>query len=237
MPIELVLEDGEEIPALLTLPKGSSSVAAALLLHGFSSRKEQMANSIGRALEQRGVASIAIDLPLHGAREQGVEGLSIRSPLALVQKWRLAVREGHRALEYLAAHRGIDPQRIGLVGYSLGAYLALVIASSSRLVRAVVLAAGGDLPERTPFASLVRTVADPLRAVRGLTGRPLLMVNGRFDRTILPAQATALFAAASDPKELRWYDGGHWPPERTIRDAADWLARQLSEANAHARPA
>jgi fermentation-respiration switch protein FrsA (DUF1100 family) len=163
--------------------------------------------------------------------------LSISNPLALIQKWRLAVREGHQALEYLARHRAIDQGRIGIVGYSLGAYLALIIASSSRLVRAVALAAGGDLPERTPFASLVRTVADPLGAVRGLTGRPLLMVNGRFDRTILPSQARALFAAASDPKELRWYDGGHWPPERPIRDAADWLARQLGETSAHARRA
>src|SRR5262245_5196702 len=223
MPIELVLGDGEEIPALLKLPNANGPLAAALLLHGFSSRKEQMSNSIGRALDERTVASIAIDLPLHGAREQGVEGLSIRSPLALVQKWRLAVREGHQALAHLASHRAIDSRRIGIVGYSLGAYLALTIASTSRFVRAVVLAAGGDLPGRTPFASLVRTVADPLRAVRGLTGRPLLMVNGRFDRTILPSQAKALFAAASDPKELRWYDGGHWAPEAAIRGAGDWL--------------
>jgi dienelactone hydrolase len=237
MKTDLVLHDGEDIPAILTLPKASEPVSGAVLLHGFSSRKEQMANSVGRALERRGVASIAIDLPLHGAREQGVDGLSIRSPLALVQKWRLTVREGHQALEFLAGHPAIDPRRIGIVGYSLGAYLAVMIASSSPLVRAVVLAAGGDLPERTPFASLVRTIADPIRAVRGLAGRPLLMVNGRFDRTILPSQAQALFAAAGDPKELRWYEGGHWPPDGAIRDAADWLATHLGETNAHARRA
>src|SRR5215216_2475571 len=91
MQTNLVLEDGEDIPAILTLPKANAPVAGALLLHGFSSRKEQMADSVGRALERRGIASIAIDLPLHGAREQGVEGLSLRSPLGLVQKWRLAI--------------------------------------------------------------------------------------------------------------------------------------------------
>jgi dienelactone hydrolase len=233
----LILHDGEEIPAVLTLPKSNAPVPAAVLLHGFSSRKEQMADSMGRALERFGIATLAIDLPLHGAREQGVEGLSLRSPLALVQKWRLAVRDGHQALQFLAGHAAIDPKSIGIVGYSLGAYLAVSIAADSRLVRAVVLAAGGDLPERTPFAALVRTIADPIRAVRALSGRPLLMVNGRFDRTIQPSQATALFDAAGDPKEIRWYQGGHWPPARAIDEAAEWLASRLKDGRAQARMA
>jgi dienelactone hydrolase len=194
-----------------------------------------MTDSVGRALERRGVASIAIDLPLHGAREQGVEGLSLRSPLALVQKWRQAIRDGHQALQFLAEHPAIDSRRIGIVGYSLGAYLGVSIAASNRLARAVVLAAGGDLPERTPFAALVRTIADPLRAVRALGGRPLLMVNGRFDRTILPSQASALFEAAAEPKEMRWYQGGHWPPQAAIDGAAAWLASRLDEMNAQVR--
>jgi uncharacterized protein len=233
----LVLEDGEQIPAILTLPKSDAPVPAAVLLHGFSSRKEQMADSVGRALERLGIASLAIDLPLHGAREQGVEGLSIRSPLALVQKWRLAVREGHQSLRFLAGHGAIDSTRIGIVGYSLGAYLTVAIAAENRVVRAVVLAAGGDLPERTPFAALVRTIADPIGAVRTLGGRPLLMVNGRLDRTIQPSQATALFDAAGEPKEIRWYQGGHWPPARAIDDAAEWLASRLKDDRAQARMA
>jgi len=233
----LVLEDGEQIPAILTLPKSDAPVPAAVLLHGFSSRKEQMADSVGRALERLGIASLAIDLPLHGAREQGVEGLSIRSPLALVQKWRLAVREGHQSLRFLAGHGAIDSTRIGIVGYSLGAYLTVAIAADNRVVRAVVLAAGGDLPERTPFAALVRTIADPIGAVRTLGGRPLLMVNGRLDRTIQPSQATALFDAAGEPKEIRWYQGGHWPPARAIDDAAEWLASRLKDDRAQARMA
>jgi fermentation-respiration switch protein FrsA (DUF1100 family) len=79
-----------------------------------------------------------------------------------------------------------------------------------------------------PFASLVRTIVDPCRDVRNLAGRPLLMINGSFDRTIRPEQARSLFEAASEPKELRWYDGGHWPPQSAIDSVADWLAAKLS---------
>lgn len=198
-----------------------------------------MADSVGRALLARGVASLAIDLPLHGAREGGVEGLSLRNPLALVQKWRLAVREAQAGIHFLAEHRAIDPRRLGITGYSLGAYLSVTVAAKNPLVKAVALAAGGDLPEETPFGSIVRTFADPRRDVRALAGRPLLMVNGRYDRTIRPSQARALFEAAAEPKELRWYEGGHWPPASAVDAVAEWLTARLGHGTvldrAHSR--
>jgi uncharacterized protein len=226
---ELDIDGGEPVPAILQVPRTTEHVPGVVLLHGFSSRKERMADSIGRALLLRGTASVAIDLPLHGTRDGGLESLSLRNPLDVVQKWRLAVREAHAAVRYLSTQSPIDSRRLGIAGYSLGAYLAVIVASDSPLVRAVALAAGGDLPETTPFAALVRTFADPRGAVRALAGRPLLMVNGRHDRTIQPAQARALFEAAGEPKELHWYDGGHWPPPDAIETVADWLADQLGD--------
>ena len=196
-----------------------------------------MADSIGRSLADRAVASVAIDLPLHGTRDGGLEGLSLRNPLDLVQKWKLAVREANTAIRYLSDQPAVDAGRLAVAGYSLGAYLAVIVASDAPLVRAVALAAGGDLPETTPFAALVRTFADPRKAVRSLAGRPLLMVNGRLDRTIQPAQARALFEAAGEPKEIHWYDGGHWPPPAAIEIVADWLAERLRDGERQARTA
>lgn len=227
--LTLEVDGGERVPAIMLRPRAVAAVPAVVLLHGFSSRKERMADSIGRALLAHDVASLAIDLPLHGAREGGIEGLTLRNPLALVQKWRLAVREATYAIGYVAGHANLDPSRLGLAGYSLGAYLGVIVAADNPLVRAVALAAGGDLPEQTPFAALVRTIADPQRAVRRLSGRPLLMINGRYDRTIRPEQARRLFEAAREPKEHRWYDGGHWPPSSAIEQVAQWLGAQLRE--------
>lgn len=235
--IDLELAIGSEmVPGILLLPAATGvRVPAAVLVHGFSSNKERMTESVGRSLARRGVASLSIDLPLHGAREGSFEGLGIRNALALVQKWNLAVREAEHATQVLADHHGIDAQRIGIVGYSLGSFISVVVAARQPDVRAVVLAAGGDLPEATPFASLVRTVADPVRAVRRLAGRPLLMVNGKNDRTIRPSQARALFEAAAEPKEIHWYAGGHWPPANAVSYAADWLAEQLENQDARSR--
>jgi fermentation-respiration switch protein FrsA (DUF1100 family) len=226
--ILLSIEDGEQVPGLLLLPTAGHRVPAALLLHGYSSRKERMSEVIGMSLLRRRIASLAIDLPLHGERDGEVESLSYRNPFELVQRWRLAITEARLGLRFLSEHPSVDGGRLALVGYSLGSFLGVIVAAQEPLVRAVVLAAGGDLPTRLPFAAIIRTVADPLRAVRKLSGRPLLMVNGRFDRTVTGDQAQRLFDVAAEPKELRWYAGGHWPPPNEVDAAVEWLKNQLS---------
>ena len=225
----------EHVPAILLLPNSTSgNRPGALLLHGFTSRKERMAEGIGRALLTRGVATLSIDLPLHGEREGSIDELSLRNPLQLIGAWRLALAEVRRSLDYLTQLTVIDAGRLALVGYSLGSFLSVVAGDDDR-VRAMVLASGGDLPERTPFAALVRAAADPLRSVRKFGGRPLLMVNGRYDRTVTPAQAERLFEAAREPKEIHWYNGGHWPPQRPIDFAAEWLSARLGEVGSGSR--
>jgi dienelactone hydrolase len=216
------------VPSVLLLPSGATrDVPAAVLLHGYSSRKERMADTIGRALAARGVAALAIDLPLHGERDAPLQRQSLLNPLALVRHWRLALAECAAALDCLADHGRYDPSRLAIVGYSLGAFVGVAAAARDTRVRAVVLAAAGDLPLGTPLERLIRRVADPIKAMRKLAGRPLLMTHGRFDRTVLPRDAQRLFDAAGEPKEMRWWNAGHILPAEAVDDAAAWLARQL----------
>jgi fermentation-respiration switch protein FrsA (DUF1100 family) len=216
----------ETVPALWLTPDTDRPMPAVLLLHGFSSSKERMAQSVGRALLERGVASLALDLPYHGARAMGELP---KNPLAIVGAWKAAVAEARGAIAWLASQPETDPARIGVIGYSLGGFLAIMTAAEEERLRVVALAAAGALPDRTPYAALVRGLIDPLRAARRLDGRPLLLVNGRRDMTTRAAQAERLFAAASEPKTIVWYDGGHWPPQSAIDTAAGWTASRLME--------
>ena len=233
---ELVLtfrtDAGDPIPALLLLPEGSGRAPATLLVHGASSRKEEMAGALGRALLARGIASLAIDLPLHGTRADPVQAQTARNPLAMMQLWRQSLADVRLGVAYLAARPDLDASSLAILGYSLGSYLSIEIAAEEPRIKAVVLAAGGDLPEGTPFTLMARVASDPLRAVRGLRGRPLLMVHGRRDRTVLPEQAERLFAAAGEPKELRWFDAGHRLPEPASAEVALWLAERLGAGSA-----
>lgn len=222
----------ESVPALWLTPSGNRPTPTALLLHGFSSSKERMSQAVGRALLALGVGSLALDLPFHG--ERGGAALP-KNPLALVSAWKTAVAESRSAVAWLAAQPETSASQIGVVGYSLGGFLALMTAAEDEMLRVVTLAAAGDLPDRTPYAALVRGLVDPLRAATRLEGRPLMLVNGRRDTTTRPAQAERLFAAAAEPKTLVWYDGAHWPPPSAVDSAAAWTASRLSEIASEGR--
>jgi uncharacterized protein len=218
----------ETVPALWITPSAPAGPRpAVLLLHGFSSSKERMAQAIGRALLARGIGSLALDLPFHGERVSASGGIP-KNPLVLVGAWRSAVSEVREAVDWLGQREEVDAGRLGVLGYSLGGFLALMTAADEPRLRAVALAAAGDLPDQTPYAAMVRKLVDPPGAARRLDGRPLLLVNGRNDTTTRPVQAERLFAAANEPKTLVWYEGGHWPPASAIDTAARWLEGELA---------
>lgn len=217
---------GEEVPAILLLP-AAVPAPAALLLHGFTSRKEHMADVVGKALLARGVASLSVDLPLHGVRSDPMGAGWRGDPMAMMKHWRTARAEAELSVHYLAARPEVDRGRMGVVGYSLGSFLAVLTAARDRRIRAVVVAAGGDLPTHTPFGALARAVADPLAAVRRIRGTPILVTHGKNDRTVRPDQAERLYEAAGEPKEIRWWSSAHALPQAAIDHAAEWLRVRL----------
>ncbi len=218
---------GAGVPSLLLRPDLESRVPGVLLLHGYSSSKEVLSNTMGVALAVRGIASLSFDLPLHGSRDEDMFEEARTNPLGLMKHWKSALVEARDAIGWLAAHEAIHPLRIGIAGYSLGSYIALQTAAREKRIKSTVVAAGGDLPE-TPWTSMVRMVTNPLTSVKSLKGRPLLMLHGINDRTIKRERAQALFDVALEPKTLKWYESGHVLPPASADDAAAWLVEQLA---------
>ena len=79
-----------QVPSILLLPQAAQRVPSVLLLHGYASSKEQLSDTMGRALAVRGIASLAIDLPLHGSRDDAIFYEARRNPLDLARigTWR-----------------------------------------------------------------------------------------------------------------------------------------------------
>lgn len=217
---------GAKVPSILLFPDAARRVPSVLLLHGYSSSKERLSDTMGKALAARGIASLAIDLPLHGSRDDAIIEEARTNALGLLQHWNKALAEARAAIDWLGKEDAIDSQCIAVAGYSLGSYIALQTAEADNRVRCVIIAAGGDLPA-TPWTKMVRMLSDPIRSVRSLKGRPLLMLHGKHDRTIPPEQAQRLYDAATEQKELRWYASGHRLPDAAGDDAALWLVRSL----------
>lgn len=224
--IETIELSGARVPSIMLRPEADARVPGVLLLHGYSSTKERLSNTMGRSLATRGIASLAIDLPLHGARDDAMMDEARSNPLGMIKHWKTALSEAKEAIAWLAENAVIDPERIGVAGYSLGSFVALQTAAAEKRVKCVIVAAGGDLPE-SPWTGMMRMVANPLSSAKSLKGRPLLMLHGKSDRTIRPEQAQRLYDAASEPKQLKWYDSGHALPASSADDAAKWLAGQF----------
>jgi fermentation-respiration switch protein FrsA (DUF1100 family) len=155
---------------------------------------------LAAALARMGLAVLLFDYRGYG----GNPGHPTESGLAA---------DARAALDYLAARPEVDPARVAYFGESLGAAVALRLATE-RPPAALVL--------RSPFASLAEVgqlhyplvpVSLLLRdrydsaALAGRLAAPLLVVAGGRDRIVPASHSRRLFAAAPQPKRLVVLDG------------------------------
>jgi carboxymethylenebutenolidase len=126
------------------------------------------------------------------------------------------------AVSHIEQHPQVDPDRIGLLGFSLGAYLALSVASVDPRVKAVVEFFGGLPKEMRIF-------------MRRLC--PVLILHGEADLTV-PVQEAYDLQNLWEKKGIRYeikiYPGaGHSFEDSVWRDAglrtAQFLKKYLAE--------
>jgi alpha-beta hydrolase superfamily lysophospholipase len=139
------------------------------------------------------------------------------------------LRDAEAAVAY--AFSRVPSARVGLMGYSMGASVAILLAARSPQIQAVVadspftgiseVVAHGAKQRRLP-ARLVVPIADamtgwrygyrfgsvrPIEAVAAISPRPLLLIHGGTDSLIPVSHAHEFYAAARAPKELWIIDG------------------------------
>lgn len=234
--------EGSVIAGVLRRPPGPGPHPLVVLIPGLDSAKEEFRPTEDLFL-RRGLATISVDGPGQGEAEYD---LPIRGD------WEVP---GDAILTAVSALPGIDPERIGIWGVSLGGYYApRIAASGDPRVKATIALCGpyrfGDcwdqLPDLTRAAFQVRSRSASAAEAReragelslaGLAGKiraPLLIVAGRKDRLIPPADAERLAAEAGDVAELLMLEEGNHGcanlPYLHRQYSADWMARQLGPA-------
>lgn len=131
------------------------------------------------------------------------------------------------ALDELCARPEVDAGRIGVLGMSMGAVVAILVAAGDERVRAVVAECPFATSEaimtrslrhyyhlpRFPFAPLAKWLierrlgrpldgAQALHTVRALSPRPLFIIADECDAVIGPQEAEHLFQVAGEPKRF-----------------------------------
>jgi dienelactone hydrolase len=102
-------------------PNGDGDIPAVVILHGSAGVDSRGALYV-QALNDAGIATLEIDM--RAAR--GVAGPGERPPLPT-----FTLPDAFGALNYLADRPGIDPERIGVLGFSWGGVMSLLSANQS----------------------------------------------------------------------------------------------------------
>lgn len=178
--------DGLTLAGVVRAPDGlarGERRAAFIVLHGFGSTKNA-GNVLSPCamLEQLGYVTLRFDMRGCGDSD-GEKGRLI----CLEQ-----VSDTGNALSFLAGHAAVDPNRIGLVGSSFGAAVAIYTAGVDARVAAVISAGGwgngerkfrGQHPAREAYAKFT-AMLDEGRRHKEQTGRSLMV--SRYDIVPIP---------------------------------------------------
>ena len=195
---------------------GSRQLPAVIALHG-SGGGHRYASEPARLLTAQGYAVYV----LHYFDRTGTVWADEESIRRHFVAWMETVRD---AIGYVSQRQEVDAERIALLGFSLGAYLALSVAAHDTRVRAVVEFSGG-VPEELEHQ------------VRRLP--PILVLHGFRDDVVPVSEADrlrALLERTGTEYEAHIYpDAGHGFSTFTLLDAGTrtlaFLDRHLRQRN------
>lgn len=228
------------LAAYLRVPAatGLANSPVVIMAPGLDSTKEEL-QATAEYFLARGLATLAVDGPGQGEAE---DELPIEPAYEKVAT---------AAVDYLQDRSGLDPERIGMFGVSLGGYYAARSAAYETRLKAAVALAGpyrfdldwAELPPQTRATFRVRVHAETDEQARARAAEltleeaaahietPLLVVGGGRDRIVPAYHQERLVKEAKTAELLLYPDGSHGVTNRAYESRsrmADWLTAQLT---------
>lgn len=231
--------EGRAIPGNLRRPEGAPA-PLVIVVPGLDSSKEELF-AIENDFLRRGLATLTIDGP--GQSENSVH-------FAIRPNWESVVTP---LLDELSGRApGVDLDRIGLMGISMGAIYCSRAAAHEPRIRAVVALAGPySLVEcwdalnpltRGGYVFYTKSAGEAeakrkaamlsLEGVLGGLKQPMLVIHGARDRLFPPAQAERIAAEAPHATLVMFPEGNHVCNNIAYKYRplmSDWLAERLRD--------
>lgn len=229
--------------AYLIKPKGNGPFAGILFFHWLGEPNGNRNQFVDEAvaLAKQGTVSLLIE---------GYFPWKVDPKDGLTDRQRVIDEtiEVRRALDFLLSQPGVDPKLIAFVGHDYGAMYGAIVGGVDKRVKTYILMAPigswsdwslaywlAKVPEndKEAYRKALEGV-DPIHYVSRLAPSPILLQFATSDEHITKDAATSFADAASEPKQVQWYDTKHHLNVEAARnDRSKWLADQLGLANAN----
>ena len=193
------------------------SPRTVILLHGFTDIRDKMlphANFLNAA----GYSVLLFDFRSRGESEGDAVTMGFHER-----------GDVQGAVQYLKDRPDADGESLGVLGVSMGAATAIMTAAVTQELKAVVSESAFRSVDSAiassfehfihlpafPFAPITVFIMEqrlgistddvvPQELVGLISPRPVFIIHGQDDETIVPGDARALYAAAKEPKEDMW---------------------------------
>ena len=211
----------ERVPTLIvTLEETTKRRPAVIVLHGTGGTKDGSKLEL-EALARLGFVAVAIDGRYHGDRIKGSKGTDAYNQ-AIIKAWRAKLDESQehpfyydtcwdvwRTIDYLQTRSDVDPDRIGLIGYSKGGIETWLAGAVDERVKVAIPAisvqsfAWGLANNR--WQGRAKTIAAAHDAAAADLGEP--MVNAKVCRALWDKVIPGITGPYDGPSMLRLFAG------------------------------
>lgn len=206
--------DGVGLKGWFIKGNGKGELPTLIICHGLGANRSDF-TELAAGLSRGGYNILLFDFRGHGESDRKASSFGYLEQNDLIG-----------ALKYVKSREGVDRKRIGVYGFSMGGAVAILVASKTDEIKAVIsdssytslreqgkgLFKDSFLPSflfLPPLIWMYEVVfhvdADemsPVSAVSKMSPRGVMVIGGGADEQMPSSDAMRLFAAANEPKEL-----------------------------------
>jgi dienelactone hydrolase len=247
-PVQTATAENNTVHAEYYRPTGQGPFPGVIVLD-ITAGNQSLSRHLSLFLAQKNIAALFVQMAYYGPRRPPGSKLRLLMPniehsLSAIRQTVLDLRV---AAAWLGARPEIDGKRLGIMGTSLGSFMAALTAEMEpRLDRVAVLLGGGGVvdayyhhPQAAPYRRVYEALggtkeklaqviapADPLTCAANLKQHKLLILAGKRDNIVPPKMAEALWKASGQQK-IVWYNCTHYGAIVYLISALDHIVKHF----------
>jgi dienelactone hydrolase len=247
-PVKSATPENNTVHAEYYRPTGKGPFPAVIVLD-VTGGNQLLSRHVANHFARHGVAGLFVQMAYYGPRRPAGSKLRLLSPNLphTIKAVTQTVLDLRVAAAWLESRPEIDAKRLGIMGTSLGSFMAALTAEMEpRLGRVCVLLGGGGFidgyashPRAAPYFKLFESVGlkkdylkkfiapiDPITCAANLKKRKLLILAASNDNIVPPSMARMLWQASGKQKIL-WYEANHYSAALHIADGLEHILKHF----------